>query len=115
MQRSSKISYILSIMAGFCSYYIKPVGTLHGIQKIAIIFSLVIYEQFRRKGIGTYLLKTSFTELKLNGIWDIYLCMNKDNSPAVSLYKKLGFAIIEKNCNIAEDKEGGHYLMHLVL
>lgn len=52
---------------------------------------LYIEEEHRNKGIGTNIIKEVLRNNKI-----VYLWVYKDNNKAISLYKKLGFRIIEE-------------------
>jgi len=51
---------------------------------------MAVYEQFRKKGIGTILLNTMIKELTVKGYKQISLSVDKINY-AYDLYKKIGF------------------------
>ncbi len=52
--------------------------------------SMAVYEQFRKKGIGTLLLKKMTTDLTYKGYKQVSLSVDKINY-AYDLYKKIGF------------------------
>ena len=55
------------------------------------VFSLNVCEEYRRKGIGKYLLITLLKDLKEIGADFITLAVKNDNEPAISLYRAIGF------------------------
>ena len=56
-------------------------------------FSISIYKEYRRKGIGTALMEQMLELLKAKGYKRVSLGVNKENY-AVRMYKKVGFEII---------------------
>ena len=65
------------------------------------ITDFFIEENYRKKGYGTLLLK----ELEKEKIEKIMLEVNKENIPALNLYKKSGFIIINVRKNYYKDKD----------
>lgn len=59
-----------------------------------IIDELYLEEEYRNKGIGTDLINNVITNNKI-----VYLWVYKDNVKAISLYKRLGFLIINETKN----------------
>lgn len=62
---------------GYCIYYIKPIFSLRSFKKKAIIYSVAIDRNFRRKGFGEKLLRESIKEIKLNRISGSLICKRK--------------------------------------
>jgi RimJ/RimL family protein N-acetyltransferase len=66
--------------------------------KKASVFILIGEDNYREKGVGTvamnFLIKKAFNDLKLK---KLVLEVNKFNVSAITLYKKIGFKIINKN------------------
>lgn len=93
-------------IVGYCIYYIKPDFSLSSFNKKAIIYSLAIDKNFRRKGFAEKLLRETIREMKLNNIPFITLYVDVNNFPAIRLYEKIGFQILrevedicgEENC-----------------
>lgn len=83
-------------IVGYCIYYIKPIFSLKTIKKTSVIYSIAIDKKYRQKGLGKRLLDHSIAEMELNGISSIYLYVDKENLPAINLYKSKGFKIVEK-------------------
>jgi len=81
----------------------KPIGFM-GLSDIdfnskkASVFILIGEDNYREKGVGTvamnFLIKKAFNDLKLK---KLVLEVNKFNVSAITLYKKIGFKIINKN------------------
>lgn len=102
------IFYIAKIMGetvGYCVYYIKPSLSLRGVRKSAVIYSIAVDSNHRGQGIGKQLLNVSIQEMELNGIDEIFLYVNKENSRAMSLYAKFGFVVIDELPDICGDGE----------
>ena len=57
----------------------------------AQINSLVIVQEFRKKGYGTYFLESIIQKLAKEGIIDLTLEVRPSNINALNLYTKLGF------------------------
>ena len=61
--------------------------------EVGHILLLAVHPNFRRRGLGTALLKHTLSELKRRGVKKVYLEVGTSNIPAINLYKKLGFKI----------------------
>ncbi len=94
----------------------KVVGyiALMDLGKDAKIISFAVKKEFRRKGIGTKLLKTAIERCKQRGKERILLEVRVSNTVAQRLYKKNGFKIIDVIPNYYNDGEDA-YLMALDL
>ncbi|PCN50791.1 ribosomal-protein-alanine N-acetyltransferase [Candidatus Geothermarchaeota archaeon ex4572_27] len=58
------------------------------------VVSIAVLPEYRKRGIGTSLLKEAIKALKERwGCQDVYLEVRISNTPAINLYKKLGFTI----------------------
>jgi ribosomal-protein-alanine N-acetyltransferase len=112
-----KIFYVIKIqdkIAGYCAYYLKPELSFKGLRIKSVIYSIATDNKFRGKGYGRELLEESIKEMKLNGIYSILLYVNIKNTPAINLYEKMGFEIIEKIENVCGQNEQC-YIMELKL
>tara|TARA_B100001996_G_C18589849_1_gene565638 strand:+ start:566 stop:1036 length:471 start_codon:yes stop_codon:yes gene_type:complete len=82
-------------------------GDLFNIEKISEYEILLIYvcKNFRNQGLGTKLLKK--TEENIKCLKKIYLEVAKNNTEAVSFYKKMNFKIFNsrKNYYLIENKK----------
>ena len=58
--------------------------------------AIVLFEEYRNKGIGTQLMKRMIELLKTKGFQQVSLSISKGN-PAIRLYKRLGFNVIDEN------------------
>ncbi len=56
-----------------------------------LLDEIFLEEQYRNKGIGTDILKNTVNEYNI-----VYLWVYKENKRAISLYKRLGFNIIDE-------------------
>lgn len=63
------------------------------------LLTLAVDENYRHMGIGKYVLAGIIANAKKRGCKTVYLEVNEDNTPAIGLYKKLGFSkrYIRKN------------------
>ena len=55
------------------------------------VINTAVLKNKRRLGIGTRLLNEAFSFCRENGIKTLHLEVRKSNTPAISLYEKLGF------------------------
>lgn len=62
----------------------------------ADLLYIYIDDPYKRKGYGAELLKKSLLFLLERGIKNVYLEVNENNLPALSLYKKTGFVKVGK-------------------
>ncbi len=69
-------------------------------------FAISLYKEYRGRGIGTQLMEQMLKLLKENGYKKASLAVQKANY-AVSMYKKVGFKIIDRNTE--------EYIMECVL
>lgn len=63
---------------------------------------LVVKEEYRNQGIGTKMIKYALQTVKNEGYSYVILKVDNDNTEAEKLYKKLGFTVIEKSCEITK-------------
>ncbi|MFQ6119272.1 MAG: ribosomal protein S18-alanine N-acetyltransferase [Methanosarcinales archaeon] len=73
--------------------------------KIAHLDSIAVHPDWRRKGIGSYLLKMGIEYATCKGAKTMQLKVREHNLPAILLYTKFGFKIIgiKKNYYITEN------------
>ena len=71
---------------------------LNGLQNndIAWISMLVVSDKFKHQGVGQYAIEFAISYLKQRGYKQIKLQTTEDNLPAMKLYTKCGFAVINK-------------------
>ncbi len=69
--------------------------TRKGIIKKGHVISIAVLQEYRRRGIGRALMENVMKVLKEKyGVHEVYLEVRVSNTPAINLYKKLGFSII---------------------
>lgn len=64
-------------------------------EKTAVILTLSVSPSYRRKGIGSSLLKRFLKEMALHGIKKTELQVRVDNTSAIRFYKTHGFRIAD--------------------
>jgi len=75
-------------LAGFIvGRYFKKLG-------IGQVYSIDVAEKFRRRGIGSALLREFEKELSKLGAREVVLQVSVDNIPAIRLYEKNGYRIV---------------------
>ena len=57
----------------------------------AEIYDVAVSASYRRKGIGAALVSAFRSECQMLGVQDIFLEVRESNSPAIGLYRSLGF------------------------
>lgn len=63
------------------------------------MMNIAVHPDYRKKGIGTGLILTLIHELKQRGSHSLMLEVRVSNEPAISVYKKLGFAEVGRRKN----------------
>ncbi len=71
-----------------------------------ICLGLIVHQDYRGKGYGSFLMSCLVDEAKRRGLARIRLHVNPENTTAINLYKKFGF----KQEGIRDDGEGIWYL-----
>jgi ribosomal-protein-alanine N-acetyltransferase len=72
----------------------------------AHLLSIAVLRDYRKQGIASALLKHAYNGLKeTNKFQGIYLEARESNTPAISLYKKLGFEIVKTRRHYYTDGE----------
>lgn len=91
-EKGKIVGYVMPrIELGFSNFRAIPTFVKKG-----HIVSIAVLEEYRRKGIGTELLKASMKSMKeYYGAEEVYLEVRVSNYPAISLYEKLGFKKIK--------------------
>ena len=62
--------------------------------EVAVLANLVVRRSYRKKGIAKQLGKQVEDQVKEWGINRVALTVNKENTPALKLYKKLGYKVV---------------------
>jgi len=66
-------------------------------KKVGHIVSIAVRPEYRRRGIGTKLMKEAIKKLKeVYGVKEVYLEVRVSNEPAIRLYEKLGFKKVRR-------------------
>lgn len=63
------------------------------------LLSICVDSSYRKQGLATKILKELFFILKHTGVLKIFLEVNKNNTPALNLYKKIGFEFLSERKN----------------
>ncbi|MCL7034314.1 hypothetical protein MKW94_014686 [Papaver nudicaule] len=66
-----------------------------GPRKCGIISNVTVAKSARQQGVASRMLKFAMKSAKDNGAKQVFLHVRRDNKPALALYKKLGFTILE--------------------
>ncbi|KAI3957079.1 hypothetical protein MKW92_043098 [Papaver armeniacum] len=84
-------------------------------QRYVIISNLTVAQSARFIGVGSSMLKFAIESAKQNGIKQVFLHVRRDNKPALALYEKLGFKILEKATSTPHLEEHNLYLCSINL
>jgi ribosomal protein S18 acetylase RimI-like enzyme len=57
---------------------------------------VVVHPDMKRRGLGTFLMTTSGNALVTAGYSQLDLFVTEENEPAVTLYRKLGFRVVDR-------------------
>jgi ribosomal protein S18 acetylase RimI-like enzyme len=96
-----RIRFSLAKSSGGCSlgdvwfWDIDPLSTCWGLPT-AGMFDLQVQNELRRSGLATYLLTEAFGRLRNRGIVLVEAQTMQHNTPALELYKKLGFNKVDE-------------------
>jgi len=71
----------------------QTVPFMHGFDKLLWIEYIVVRSDYRRKGVGTTLLRSLIDYAKRNRINRIYTTINPDNEASIKLHLKAGFNV----------------------
>jgi len=71
------------------------------------IAHLAVFPEYRRRGIATYLLKKAYNEALEQRKSDLSLQVEMGNTPAISLYQKFGFEIVEEHIHPEQELSTG--------
>lgn len=74
------------------------------------ILVIAIKEEYKKKGVGTFLMKKLMDIYEKKGVMKLKLEVRASNTPALSMYKKLGFKITNRLRNYYENGEDGFLL-----
>lgn len=96
------VGYVMCrVERGFSSF-----GFLNGLAKKGHVISIAVLPDYRRRGIGTRLMKRAQHALREEHDADeCYLEVRKSSEAAISLYEELGFKKVKTNSNYYRDSE----------
>lgn len=80
------IAEIDSKIVGFVSVSIS--------QEAADLLQIYVDKNWRKTGIASALMLYLFEQLEQKGVTDLFLEVNENNKPAINLYSKMGFNLI---------------------
>lgn len=75
------------------------------------LISLAIHPKYQREGFGQRLLERTLIELKNFGVQIIRLQVKTNNIPAIALYKKYGFRVVEELPHYYDESKSNAYTM----
>ena len=81
-----------------------------GISKKAHVVSIAVLPAYQKKGVGTTLMKEAMNNMPLYKAKECYLEVRVSNTPAVNMYKRLGFQIVRKNTAYYADGEDAYVM-----
>lgn len=73
----------------------------------AHVISIAVRRDHRRRGVGSTLLCTALKELIAGRVERVYLEVRASNAPAIRLYEKAGFEVVERLSAYYSDGEDG--------
>ena len=97
--------------------YGQVVGYIIGVIKWGVlghILSIAVHPNFRRRGIGSTLLREEEYIMKCRGVKVIRLEVRVSNKPAIAMYRKFGYTIAFIKPHYYEDGEDA-YVMFKIL
>jgi len=78
------------------------------------VISFAVLPQYRRKGVGSYMMQETISRFIKRNVSEIYLEVRVSNEPAINLYKKFNFKIVSRIKGYYSDNEDA-YVMALKL
>ncbi|WAM33482.1 GNAT family N-acetyltransferase [Caldicellulosiruptor morganii] len=79
------------IVGTFTLYILENIG--HGGASLAILENVVVRPEYRKQGIGRYMILKAIEIAKENGCYKLMLSSNEKRTEAHKFYENLGFAI----------------------
>lgn len=89
-------------MAGFCWTKVHAPGTSDG-ERLGEIYVIAVDPDFHGRGLGAQLTLAGLDHLARTGITTGMLYVDADNTPALSLYERLGFRVHSTNAAFSVD------------
>jgi len=71
----------------------QTVPFMHGMDRLLWVEYIVVKSKYRRKGVGTTLLRSLIDYAKRNRIDEIHTTINPDNEASIKLHQKAGFNV----------------------
>jgi ribosomal protein S18 acetylase RimI-like enzyme len=95
--------------AGMITVNEEQLGIATGCSKLqgktgAFLANLVVKDKYRKQGIGKALCRKVEAKAESMGFDDIYLCVEKDNTPAIKFYNKIGYRQFDINTEAKRPK-----------
>lgn len=83
----------------------------HGLKEEFDLHNLAVHPDFRKKGIGSALMKKVIDDAQKNDTLEIYLQVRESNDEAKKLYSKFGFKVIGKRARYYSDNQEAAFIM----
>lgn len=90
------------VVASAAFWSLEPISRAWGVQAAGLI-ELEVTEEFRRQGIATFLLGEAMRQLQAQGVSLVQAQTMQRNAPALALYQKLGFQLIDQGAVYRKD------------
>ncbi len=104
-QEAKLVGYIMCrIETGFSSL------SFLGVSKKGHVVSIAVLPEYQHEGIGTALMKEAMKNMHLYKAKECYLEVRITNTPAVNMYKKLGFQIARVSDGYYADGENAYVM-----
>lgn len=104
-QVNNVVGYIMCrIETGFSNF-----GLL-GISKKGHVVSVAVIPEYQQKGIGSALMQEAMKHMRLYKAKECYLEVRVTNTPAVTMYKKLGLQIVRRSNGYYADGESAYVM-----
>jgi ribosomal protein S18 acetylase RimI-like enzyme len=85
-----------------CSFAVDEGSRIEGASMVTLwegdpfLTYVVVHPDMKRRGLGTFLMTTSGNALAAAGYSQLDLFVTEENEPAVSLYRKLDFRVVDR-------------------
>ena len=85
-----------------CSFVVHEGSRIVGASMVTLwegdpfLTYVVVHPDMKRRGLGTFLMTTSGNALVTAGYSQLDLFVTEENEPAVTLYRKLGFQVVDR-------------------
>jgi ribosomal-protein-alanine N-acetyltransferase len=97
---------------GYIMWRVEKMPSINSLRLVnkGHLVSLAVFQEHRRRGIATALLRNSMPAIKKQGIIEYVLEVRVSNYNAINLYKKLNFKIDGIKKRYYRDGENAHYM-----